>query len=207
MSDAQPLLPLEEFAAAALPTEADDLRDMAILDGVPEHLFVLMLDQARPDVVAQRDAIKRLLAEGYSEREIAAVTPFNHAAIRRRLNLDHALPEILDLYRAGGASAAVLEQCAKLPEAVQRELLAVAVDKGKLTATDVANARKARAVAALDGLPDEMFAPEPAPPPAADWRAEVRAELEQVARRIPEDANDLRVHVQRLLKELEAIKA
>ena len=200
----QALLPLDEFVTAALPTEADDLRDMAILDGVPEPLFLLMLEKARPDVVAERDAIKKLLAEGYSERDIAAVTPFNHTAIRRRLNLDNAIPALVELYRVGGATANVLESCAKLPEPIQLELAKKAAETGRLSAKDVADARKSRAQAAVDGLPGDIFSPEP---PASDWRSEVRAGLAQAAARIPAHEIHLRERFQQLLEELEAIKA
>lgn len=205
MSDAQALLPLDDFVVAALPTEADDLRDMAILDGVPAHLFVLMLDQARPDIVAQRDAIKHLLADGYTEREIAAVTPFNHSAIQRRLHLDNALPALVELYRAGGATAAVLEGCSKLPEYVQRELAEKASVSGKLTSKDVSEARRTRADAALNSLPGGLFAPEPAPP-AAEWRSEARAHLERVIALVPEVEAYLAERIRELIEELEAAK-
>lgn len=221
---------LTDFAPACALPPPDELHDLARLDGVPEPLFRFLTRAPRhSDVLAEYADLTALLAEGYTEPDLRAVTGLNHAALHRRLRLAALVPEIRALHQVTPHPNAILEACAKLPAPIQSALAeqARANGTGRLTAADLAEAKRARAATARATLPDDLFTAAPLPPSqflslakdapreglaagagGNDWRATVHTQLTQILQILPlHQAASVRAAVQQALDDLEFIAA
>ena len=189
-------LSLSDFALAAeLPDPEElELRDLARLDGIPDSLFTLLIANPRkPDLIVQYDCIRQLLADGYTQQDIATATGFNKSAIGRRLRMGALIPELRSLR----LTSSVAEACAKLPESLQHRLARQANENGgKLTAHHVSDVKRVHATDASNQLPDSLFVTPPAVGaglvPAPDWRTTTAIRLGELLRVVPE--NETQTH-------------
>ena len=171
------------------------------LDAVPPRssrgplLTLILNDRRSPNPVAEYHAIRDLLGQGAGESLIVKATGLPVARLRRRLKLGSLDATLMDALAAGRITVSVAEACAKLPSPIQAELVAVLDTNGKLTAHDVATARRARASQAAAALPAELFTAESPLSPQGrgaggegDWRASARTNIESALNSIPLDA-------------------
>jgi len=208
--DDQPTLTLADFAPAChLPDPEElDLLSMAMLDGVPAGLFLLITSNPkRSDILAEHEAIESLMILGWTPGDISAASGLNRPALDRRLRLAHLHPDMLDFHKEHPLTNSVIESCAKLPHEIQVKLAAQARANGKLTALDVATERRARRDEAVATLPDELFAAEVESPTLAHtWQAEVVSDLQRALGRIPDSASHMRAELEEIVNEWIASK-
>lgn len=206
-------LTLADFAPAAeLPDPEElELRDLARLDGVPDSLFTLLIAKPRkPDLIVQHDCIRQLLADGYTEQDIATATGFNKSAIGRRLRMGTLIPKLRALQQSGRITNSVAEACAKLPESIQHRLAEQAQQNNRhLTARDVNEAKRVRATKASAQLPDSLFATPPAIGAigvAPDWRPTAAARLAELLSLVPESETETHQAIRAVFQTLTCVR-
>lgn len=99
--------------------------------------------------VAEYDAIMALMGAGATEADIARETGMPVGTIRNRLKLSGLIDELERAFRKGDMPVSVAQEACRLPEAVQRKLAMTWLDKGRITATNVHEAREARRQAGM----------------------------------------------------------
>jgi ParB/RepB/Spo0J family partition protein len=101
------------------------------------------------NTVTEFEAIERLTKQGMDIKTIRALTGMAQQTIKKRQALLRLAPELTDAFKAGKMTATVADGAAKLPTAVQKELIYSLIDHGKITATDLHEVRQARAQSAM----------------------------------------------------------
>ena len=151
------------------------------VDDVNHHALTLVLNQQRhPNVLAEYESVKALVAQGYDEASIARETGISRGTITKRLRLGNLHEELFGLLSARLITPAVAERAAALPLQAQERLLATFEETNHVTAQDVRNVTRQRRAAAAAALPKTLF--EPIAPP---WHEQVRAHLTTALAAVP----------------------
>jgi ParB/RepB/Spo0J family partition protein len=114
--------------------------DLAVADVAT--LATNALRTANP--IAEYDAIDRLIRKGATVKDISGATGMSQQTIKARQRLFSLLPTLLDAFREGKITVSVAEAAAKLPKAIQQDLAVAQFATGKLTMTDIHDARTVR---------------------------------------------------------------
>lgn len=133
-------------------------------------LTLITNTQRSANVIAEYDAIVRLMESGSSDTEVARLTGIPVGTIRKRLKIASLIPELMTRFRAGEMSAPAAEAAATLPVGRQRKLNADTADVDKIRYRDIHDVRQAASASAAAALPSDIFAPttpEPAAPAPA----------------------------------------
>jgi hypothetical protein len=143
-------LTLSEMAPACLRDEAQDLRDMARLDGVPDELFHL-ITREKPEPWADFRAARDLLAMGWERADVTKAAGLNKQAMDRILAIANVIPALACFKAAAGTWGEI----AKLHPYVQERLASMAAGRksSRLTSKDVHTATRAQRDEAAQVLP------------------------------------------------------
>lgn len=123
-------------------------------------VLCIKLNRLRAEnLLADIAATERLVAKGLDERQIGDLTGLKAQEIARRKRLAVAHSGLRDLLRAGRCSLSVAEAAAKLSPRQQDQLVKKVAHAAaaRLTMRDVQELKEARAAAALNALPQELF--------------------------------------------------
>lgn len=129
----------------------------------------------RANLAAELAAVERMAATGRSEQEIAAATGLAPQSIRQRLRLRGLHPDLRAALASGSLSAHAAMEAVRLPRAAQAGLAETLREQGKLTARDLADARRARAATGAASLPFGALTATPSavdPGAGPDWRGD-----------------------------------
>lgn len=157
---------------------AAGLREIPAMVGLdPEGVAALDVGlnaTAAKNELAYLDRLGEMRAKGASMEEVSRATGLPKGSLKRLYGvLDGLLPELLAAAHDGAMAVSTAEAASKLPRAAQRRLLEILGGRGKLTARDVAEQRRARVEAAQEafdvGLLEEL-------PAAEDLEARYEAE-------------------------------
>lgn len=131
----------------------------------------------RDNLAAELAAVESMAATGRSEQEIAAATGLGPERVRQRLRLRGLHPDLRAALASGTLSAHAATEAVRLPGSAQEDLADRLRERGKLTARDLADARRARAAVGAASLPFGALTATPsADDPAAgpDWHGDGR---------------------------------
>jgi len=149
-------------------------------------------------------AVENLRAALPDDAAICAATGLTLPELRARARLDALHPALLAAARVGRIKDTIALEAARLSAADQEALATRLTRNGKLTATDVKEARQARKVAEVASLAPRLFetpgaAPvEPSPADEetpSDWRAALDALLTRALALVPPDEARLRAQL------------
>lgn len=166
---------------------------------IGSHLTLALNGLRTANPVTEYEAIRELIAAGHSESDITRITGFPASRLRARMQLEGLEPALFDALRRQAITQGIAEGAARLPVALQSELVATLEATGKLTAKDLRAVRQASLESAVASLPIDIFEPAPnvdvpvgdvagAATAPADWRDSVRDLLEEALRIAPATA-------------------
>jgi len=108
--------------------------------------------------VSEYVAILELIGRGYTRQQITKTLGVKASVLDQRLQLGRLVPTLLGLLETGKIKASVGEAAAKLPEAIQKELLKTFEKANdRLTLKDVAEAKRVRREKTSASLGDVLF--------------------------------------------------
>lgn len=184
---------------------------------IGSHLTLALNGLRTANPVTEYEAIRELIGAGHSESDITRLTGFPASRLRARMQLAKLEPALFDALARQAITPGIAEGAARLPVALQSELVATLEATGRLSAKDLRAVRQVALDSAVASLPIEAFEPQAGnePPPAAiastdgthgDWRDPVRDLLEEVLRVAPAtaDARVVRASVSQALVALDA---
>lgn len=111
----------------------------------------------RANPISEYVAIKSLLDKGFDEKQIAKELGIKAAVVKQRIGLSNLVEDLFGLLEGGLIATSVGEAVAKLPHALQDELLARYAEKDSLTMDDVKAVKKAKAEKTETSLSDLLF--------------------------------------------------
>jgi ParB-like chromosome segregation protein Spo0J len=166
---------------------------------IGSHLTLALNGLRTANPVTEYEAIRELTRAGHSESDITRLTGFPASRLRARMQLGRLEPALFDALRRQAITQGIAEGAARLPVALQSELVDTLEATGKLTAKDLRAVRQASLDTAVASLPIDIFEPAPSVdvPVAdvagvatapADWRDSVRDLLEEALRIAPATA-------------------
>ena len=145
----------------------------------------------RVNIIAETEAIQRLVGHGATEKEIFYATRMSIPTIRKRIGLLQLAPPLMAAFREGKMAPTVAEAAAKLAPIEQASLAMTMATNGKLTATDVREIRSVRQQQAAALLPDSLFTMDEQPEEeraGEPVEAILAAELQSIIDRLPPHA-------------------
>jgi len=108
------------------------------LGRVARAALALILNEHRgKNPLSEYEAICELLENGYTPKQIAQSLNIGISTIKKRLELQKLLPQLMQAFRAGKVKATTAQQIAKLTKKRQKMLLPVLRDNEKLIGRDV----------------------------------------------------------------------
>jgi ParB family transcriptional regulator, chromosome partitioning protein len=145
------------------------------VDGV---ITLVENQQRKRNPAADVQAVKELIRQGHSERDIAKQLGLPIITLKGILRLSGLHPELLLAFAEGKVKEGVAEAASKLPASKQKELAVVLVKTGKLRHEDVTASIKASPVV----LPGELFSTPSSPVVTATqpicWRERIKLILQ-----------------------------
>lgn len=155
----QPALPLKVLDGRRRLLAALECQDGAQPLNIPVAVFprvcrdeaftLVANDHRTSNPVAEYQAIKRLLADGFSLPEIATATGLSRATMGERLRFDALIEPLQVLLLAGRLRPALARGLRALPPAEQEALLPLA-EAGELRASHIADRKKVLASGVVD---------------------------------------------------------
>lgn len=133
-----------------------------------DAVLVALNATARPNPVAEYEAIAAMMEQGATPKQIARDAAIPYATVVRRLRLQDLVPELLAALRDGRLAYGVAERITRLGVRAQLRLVGRLNENGKLTGKDAKEEATALADAATAAFPTEAFAGLPS---AAELRA------------------------------------
>lgn len=162
----------------------------------------LSLNTQRSDnAISDYELLLQLIKDGHDERSIFELTGLSKQMQARRLKFGRLIPEMYRALKVGQIKSSVAESVSSLPQETQLRLLEPLSESGKLTAKDVAAARRVRKSKAAQDLPDSLFAVDPE---SHDWRSGVRGHIQQALSQSQDEG--LRYTLELALEQLEPEK-
>lgn len=113
--------------------------------------------QRSPNVVAEYDAIVKLMKDGSNEHDVARLTGIPVGTIRKRLKIASLNSDLMTRFRKGEMSGPAAEAAAALPRAHQTRLAEATADMAKVRYRDVHDVRQVVAASAAAALPSDIF--------------------------------------------------
>lgn len=184
------------IAAARAVGEREVPARIAVLTGSGGAALTLIANTQRSaNVIAEYDAIVRLMSDGSNENEIARLTGIAVGTIRKRLKIASLNDALMARFRAGEMSGPAAEAAATLPAAHQDRLAEATADLKKVRYRDVHDVRQVAAADAAALLPGDIFgagAPEtpPTTPNTSDTSGDVSGDPVASQGYIPESHFD-----------------
>ena len=132
-----------------------------------DAVLVALNATARPNPVAEYEAIAAMMEAGATPKQIARDAAIPYATVVRRLRLHDLVPELLQALRDGRLAYGVAEKITRLGVRAQLRLVERLDENGKLTGKDAKEEATALADAATAAFPTDAFADLPS---AADVR-------------------------------------
>jgi ParB/RepB/Spo0J family partition protein len=132
--------------------------------------------------IGEYDAIERLVKAGATIKDISGATGMSQGTIKARQRLFNLDPTLLDAFRSSRITVSVAEAAAKLPKAIQKDLAVAQFATGKLTMTDIHNARTVRMQRAMGQIEPLIFPEDVATPEDLGATSDEPPEFDQANR-------------------------
>lgn len=124
----------------------------------PEAVTIQANTARKANPVSEYLAIKALVDRGFEEKEIARKLGVKAAVVTQRLTLANLNEDLFGLMESGHIAVGVGEAAAKLPAALQDQLVQRFQDAGdRLTLKDIQEVRRAQTQTATASLSDSLF--------------------------------------------------
>lgn len=154
-----------------------------------EVISLIANQQRSPNIVSELESIEALLAAGFSLAAICEATGLRRSTVEMRLRLTGLVPQLREALKAGQMAPGVADRAARLPADLQAQRLVPLLEEtGKITGTDVKDARRVEVTTKTADLFDlsdfETPGAEAAAGPSSDLQAQ--SDLNQLRRFLAE---------------------
>lgn len=148
--------------------EADNPFEYVSADVVDDEHYLahealtLMLQQQKPNPIAEIESIERLIQKGHSPTQIARQLKMPKSSIEKKMKLMNLVPRLREALYEGRMAIGPAEKASTLPEPAQHRVAKLLDEKKYITGKDIDEQKQARAQAAasseslqgLSSLPD-----------------------------------------------------
>lgn len=133
------------------------------------HALTLAANNQRSsNPLAEVRAIMHLQKKKFSVQQIRQATGLSKTRVDERLRLNLLIKPLHVAMFKGEIKVSIGAAIARLPESIQKHLAVILKREGKLTQSDIREAKEARRAAAVAALPDEIFKDQTKPEPLND---------------------------------------